>query len=188
MAAAAEPTDVRSRATIRRITEAAYSVIAEQGVLKLSLDAVVKTAGISKGALLYHFGTKSALLQHVLRQSLAEFEDMVIDLRADDTAPGGWARAYLRATLDVRYTGRGAANALYLAPLDRDPDLLAILRETSALWSRRLAEDGLDPVVARIVRTAADGCWWSDIAGTGVFGDDAARQEYVERLIAMTRG
>lgn len=46
----------------RRITSAAIALGAAEGVGALSLQAIARTAGVSKALLLYHFDGKSALL------------------------------------------------------------------------------------------------------------------------------
>ncbi|MFZ1990970.1 MAG: helix-turn-helix domain-containing protein, partial [Alphaproteobacteria bacterium] len=51
------------RSTAREpILSAAGRVIAEMGARHLTLDAVAREAGVSKGGLLYHFPSKDALL------------------------------------------------------------------------------------------------------------------------------
>ena len=49
-----------------RLLDAAERVVAESGATHLTLDAVAKSAGVSKGGLLYHFPSKEALLEGML--------------------------------------------------------------------------------------------------------------------------
>lgn len=70
--------------TVQQILQAALNVAAEKGAGKVTLDAVAKASGLSKGGLLYHFPSKDALIaamvQHLLdnaeqnRRQLAEQE------------------------------------------------------------------------------------------------------------------
>jgi len=53
------------------ILEAAARRVAQSGAAHLTIDAVAKEAGISKGGLLYHFPSKEALLVGMLEQLLA---------------------------------------------------------------------------------------------------------------------
>jgi len=48
------------------ILEAAFTVVAEQGANRLTIDAVAAQSGFSKGGVLYHFATKNALLSGML--------------------------------------------------------------------------------------------------------------------------
>lgn len=49
-----------------RLLDAAERVVVESGATHLTLDAVAKSAGVSKGGLLYHFPSKEALLEGML--------------------------------------------------------------------------------------------------------------------------
>ncbi|GGW49340.1 TetR/AcrR family transcriptional regulator [Alishewanella tabrizica] len=74
--------------TAQQIMQAALNIAAEKGAGKVTLDAVAKASGLSKGGLLYHFPSKealiSAMVQHLLddaeknRCSLAESESSVL--------------------------------------------------------------------------------------------------------------
>lgn len=74
--------------TVQQILQAALNVAAEKGAGKVTLDAVAKASGLSKGGLLYHFPSKEALIaamvQHLLedaeqnRLQLAEQEPSVL--------------------------------------------------------------------------------------------------------------
>ncbi|MGE5372517.1 MAG: TetR/AcrR family transcriptional regulator [Solirubrobacterales bacterium] len=55
------------------IIEAAKKVIAQQGVNNASIQAIVDEAGISKGALYYHFKSKEMLLLDVIDQTIQEY-------------------------------------------------------------------------------------------------------------------
>ena len=56
-----------------RLLDAAERVVVESGATHLTLDAVAKSAGVSKGGLLYHFPNKEALLEGMLSR---HFEDV----------------------------------------------------------------------------------------------------------------
>ncbi len=48
-------------------------IVHEEGVEKLTLEAVAKKAGISKGGLLYHFPTKDELILGMVEQLSSNF-------------------------------------------------------------------------------------------------------------------
>ncbi len=56
-----------------RLLDAAERVVVESGATHLTLDAVAKSAGVSKGGLLYHFPSKEALLEGMLAR---HFQDV----------------------------------------------------------------------------------------------------------------
>jgi AcrR family transcriptional regulator len=147
---------------------AAGVVIAEHGAQDLTLEAVARSAGMSKGGLLYHFPSKAALIQGLVEQAVDQVDDFLVRSTADDVSPGAFTRAYVRVTMEPDDTGAGAtlATAL-LATAASDPDLLQPLRDAYDRWNQALRKDGLPPERALLVRLAADGWWLSHITGLG---------------------
>lgn len=78
----------KSRRTRARILDEAVRVIAEQGYAATTNAAVAEAAGITRGAMLYHFPTRESLLEaaidHIQAQRAALFRDA-----ADSLPPGG---------------------------------------------------------------------------------------------------
>jgi AcrR family transcriptional regulator len=162
-------------------------IVAKQGLSRLTLDAVSKKAGLSKGALLHHFRSKAELARHMLHESIAQCDERLRAHRAGDTLPGAWTRAYLLATLDERFMDNGHRIALLLVTHGRDPHLSKILLDTISRWSRLIENDGLDPIKAQIVRLAADGLWWSETAGVAIFPKKQQRRDFILKLIELTK-
>jgi AcrR family transcriptional regulator len=137
-----------------RLLEAAGAVIRRDGAQSLTLDAVAAQAGVSKGGLLYHFGSKRELLDGVVERWLDEFQ------RDIDEAGGTFPIGYVRAS-----DGAKAEEAGLLAALIADPAVLATVRERYATWQDRVVTEGGDPVEATVARLAADGLWLADLLG-----------------------
>ena len=180
-------TDIRNRK--HAILEAAGRVVLQRGATGLTLEAVAEEAGLSKGGLLYHFGSKEALLGAMVERLVDVTESGLEHHRARDTGEGRWTRAYL-ATCSA---GSGAANddtarldIAVLAAGANDPALLEPLRRQQQDWSARLRDDGIDPTTAAVVRLAADGLWMNDIFALPVLEDDQ-RAAVLARLDRMTR-
>lgn len=78
----------KSRRTRARILDEAMRVIAQQGYAAASNAAVAEAAGITRGAMLYHFPTREALLEatidHIQHQRATLFKQA-----ADSLPPGG---------------------------------------------------------------------------------------------------
>lgn len=51
----------------KSILNAAADIVKEEGVAKLTLEAVAKKAGLSKGGLLYHYSSKEALIKGMVQ-------------------------------------------------------------------------------------------------------------------------
>lgn len=78
----------RSQATIRRILASAHEIFTRDGHAGLSLRKVADHAGIAVGNLTYHFATKHALIDAMLREALADYvEEHLAQFEADRDAP-----------------------------------------------------------------------------------------------------
>ena len=70
-----------------RLLDAAERVVVESGATHLTLDAVAKSAGVSKGGLLYHFPSKEALLEGMLARHFQDV-DAEVAKRLEKRAAG----------------------------------------------------------------------------------------------------
>lgn len=66
---------------------AAERLVDRHGAARLVLSAVAEDAGVSKGGLLYHFGTKDELIAAMLDWRFARFDDNRSRKSAADTSP-----------------------------------------------------------------------------------------------------
>ncbi|MBR7309653.1 helix-turn-helix transcriptional regulator, partial [Klebsiella pneumoniae] len=75
----------------------AAMIAGRDGIAALSLNAVAREAGVSKGGLLHHFPNKQALIFALFARLLAIMEKAISELMAaDNIAYGRFTRAYLR--------------------------------------------------------------------------------------------
>lgn len=174
-----------------RVLNAAEARLLARGPTGLVLDAIAADAGVSKGGLLYHFRSKEALVEGLCDRMLERFDQTLASLSAaDPEARGAWTRAYLAST--VTEEGKPADNSAQLmagllATLGRDSVHLEKVRERFAEWHARLADDGIDPVAATLVRLAADGLWLSALLGLPQLAPTAS-PDVIGALRALTRG
>lgn len=172
--------------TRKAILDAANQIVQERGVDHLTLKLTAQEAGVSKGGLLHHFPNKEALIQGMIQDYLDRFTadfNQASEQHGPETS-GRWTRAYLHTTLeDHRRTPRMSSGLL--AGVAINPDLLAPMQETFKEWVKLLDEDGIDPVVATIIRLAVDGLWMVKLFGLAA--PDKEMQEnilkFLDRLI-----
>ena len=125
----------------------------------LSIGAIASAAGVSKGAVQHHFGTKEQLLAAVFDLYMAQFNEALA--LEDASAPPAlrYARMSLNAT---SYEDTDGWRAMVVATV--------IERGLAARWSERAEiERSLDQppsANALLVRLAADGLWLSDLLST----------------------
>jgi AcrR family transcriptional regulator len=147
----------RARNAREEILDAAQRVVARDGAGRLTLDAVAAEVGMTKGGVLYNFGSKAALLRGMLERMIATFE-AVLDAAAEKNA--GLPNPTLRALLTVAdHLERidPELQAAILAAAAENPGALDPLRRlVTAKQERILAEAG-DPVMALVLLAAFDG-------------------------------
>ncbi|KAF6612193.1 TetR/AcrR family transcriptional regulator, partial [Paenibacillus sp. EKM208P] len=81
------------------ILKAASMIVHEEGVEKLTLEAVAKKAGISKGGLLYHFPNKDELILGMVEQLSTSFVSEFNERAENDMhSKGRWTRAYMNTS------------------------------------------------------------------------------------------
>jgi AcrR family transcriptional regulator len=160
------------------LLDAAEDLLGDQGSQALTLATVAERAGCSKGGLLYHFGTKEALIKGMVERLIEEFDELVA-AQGHDT----YTKNYLAATFAAVQSGRlrrwavvtGASGNLYL---------LAPLRVAMARWHREGLDSEPDPEAAQIVRLACEGLW--DVASHDPDLYDAEHYARLERrLLAL---
>jgi TetR/AcrR family acrAB operon transcriptional repressor len=70
--------DEQSEATRRRLVDAAALLFAERGFRQTSVQAIGEQAGISRGSIFWHFGSKEGLLWAVVEDAFARWESDVL--------------------------------------------------------------------------------------------------------------
>jgi len=174
------------RDTRSQILDAAEAVVMRDGVRNLTLDAVAAHAGVSKGGLLYHFRSKEDLAAAMIERSIAWLDDALMNAgKDDDVAEGRFTRAYLKASLGMTpLTGEGfdsLCSSISTALLSF-PERLAPVRQQGSRTQARIENDGIDPVLATIIRLAVDGLWLSENFNLMRF-DPAIKEKVAARLL-----
>jgi AcrR family transcriptional regulator len=177
-----------SRETLDALRKAAHRVAARDGVPGLTLDAVAREAGVSKGTVLYHFKTKDDLVLALVDSLFAGMDGAIRSHRDADPAPGGWARSYVR--MNAEGIGEGeptpALGAGLLAAVAYRPDILAAQKVRFAEWQRQAEADGGPLVDSFVAMFASDGLWLSELLGYWRV-PEKLRKQVVARLLELTR-
>ncbi len=126
--------------TRERLIAAAFRVVARDGLEAASVKAIAADAGLTPGLLHYHFPTKAALLEAVLRVALANYLE-VSRQRREATAPGEQIAAYFRwarVSLGLERDFFKVRLAFAAAALT-NPELAAVLRDLNAAAANETA-------------------------------------------------
>lgn len=159
-------------ATKRKILQAAALVVKEKGASQLTLEAVAKQAGVSKGGLLYHYPSKSALLSAMVTYLNENFE-RAIEKRMKEGV--SWLEAYVILSFDPQHS-QIEESAGMLAAIANDMNLLEPLAERYKMLHEQLEANVSDPDLATIVRLAADGLWFTELFKVSPLSDERRSQ------------
>ncbi|AYQ43885.1 MULTISPECIES: TetR/AcrR family transcriptional regulator [Burkholderia] len=172
-----------------QLLAAASEIATHHGVAALTLDAVAERAGVTKGALQYHFANKQGLLDALFGQATERFAaHMAARVEADSGGDGAAARAYVHTVLDAVHPAASTdVLRVLVASMITDQD-------TRERWSVPMREwTRPDPVpleqaaTLMICRLAADGLWISELLDSVQMSAEL-RAEIVRQLDRMSAG
>ncbi len=159
--------------TRAHLVEAALATLRQHGASNLTLDAVAKASGVSKGGLLHHFPNKEALMDALLRQLFTDFEQQVQACYEQEAAGNGrWLRAYIRATFEEDEALPLDLLLLLFASISEHPNLLRLVQDDHQMWQERLLSDGLPAARVRVIRMATDSYWQERLIGVEASDSD----------------
>lgn len=177
-----------AEATRRQILQAVAELSRSLGATGITLDAVARQAGVSKGGLLYHYPSKDALVLGLVAALVEEFEaDIARRLAAepDPAAPGAWLRAYIRASVEPDPAGLEMTAGL-LAVIGSRADMQTAIRPYFEQWHRRALESDLDQSLTSVILLALDGLLLCDLLQVSQL--DAERRGAVARRLLQMAG
>ncbi|HJA39965.1 MAG TPA: TetR/AcrR family transcriptional regulator [Firmicutes bacterium] len=148
----------------KSILIAAADIVKEEGVAKLTLEAVAKKAGLSKGGLLYHYSNKEALIKGMVQDWTYNYFNSIETLIKNNTKSkvSSWTDAYIKATLSDLNNDKRLSSAL-IAAMFTNPSLLEEYKKEYHILLGKLMNDDIDPIKVTIIRLAIDGFWFSEI-------------------------
>ncbi len=177
----------RSERTKAAIIAAALAIIARDGAGRLTLDAIARESGVSKGGLLHQFPTKRAVLAALLDQQADHYDSFAQAFReahgADYAEPA--LAAQIAAYREVM-KGANSITSAILAAVAEDPTFLSPLQEREQQSLALIREQAADPEQALSRLYSAQGLALSTILGLCPLGADA-RERMFEHLLDESR-
>lgn len=180
----------RPPAAREAVLDAFERLIVADGERAATLDATAKAAGVSKGGLLYHFGSRHALIAGLAERIRQLIDD---DVSRIDAAPEGAISYFVRSSTDVATPLDRTFVAMVRLAQGGERDAADALEEVRGRWIDVLSKHVDDPTVALAVTLIGDGLYYhaalraeaqpeSPAAGTTI-DDDA-----MDRLVALLEG
>lgn len=158
-----------------KILDAAERLILRDGPPGLSVDAVLREAGVSKGGFFHHFETKEALLGALLERLAGALNDQLARALKDGRAV---LPAMISIAFDMPRAERERTRALVLALLAGamdSPDVAHTARLANEQSLALARKGGVDIGVALVVQLALDGYFLGESFGTLKLGSKQKR-------------
>jgi AcrR family transcriptional regulator len=166
--------------TRERLLEIAEVVVRNDGAAALTIDALAKAAGISKGGVQYSFSSKDDLIRALVERWTHQFDERLGAI--DDLSPSDLVRKYI----EVMRTSQAAMNAkmagLMIAYI-QNPQHLEETRDWYRSMFERLGGDTTEAQAARVALLAIEGLFFLRIAGIDEDGGWSAFMDDVERVL-----
>ncbi|WP_199175944.1 TetR/AcrR family transcriptional regulator [Telmatospirillum siberiense] len=174
---------VRSERTRQAAIQAALAIIARDGPGRLTLDAIARESGISKGGLMHQFRTKQAVLKALLEHQIEHFEKFSQDYLAstDPRQPEAHLSAQIETLREAVSEPHSVAFAI-VAALAEEPDLLSIIRDIDVQKIANIKAEAADPELAMLRWAAARGLVLSSVFGLCPFSAEE-RERLFARLL-----
>jgi AcrR family transcriptional regulator len=137
------------------------ALLRRDGIASVTIEAAARECGVSKGAVLHHFPSKSHLLMALVARTAKRIEAGIGAHLARDTDPGALVRAIL--ALDIPAAGDGTPSESeqilqgVLAAAIHDPDLLQPMREMGGPLRAQVLADPRRGLADLILILARDG-------------------------------
>ena len=156
----------RSETTRKKAIEAAFTILAREGVGGLTFDSLSRESGVSKGGLLHQFRTKHGVLTALLDYQRQQFEQIRLDYLAKEA--GKKAEPNLSAHIAVYRESikqpHSVARAV-LAALVESPELLDDSRAADADRMKALQRESGDLELSLLRYFAASGIAFNSLLG-----------------------
>lgn len=172
--------------TKEKLFNATAKIINTDGVFSLTLEAVAKNAGISKGGLLYHFPSKDALIQgmndYIITGCIQKIKDVA---NADPCERGKWIRAYITETFN-QIENQYELNAAVLAVIATNPKIFITMKEQFEELQNLIENDHtINPVVSMVIKLAMDGLYYNHLYGVMDLNKEN-RTKVINYLLTLT--
>lgn len=176
------------RVTREKILQAAREIIIEKGTDSLSIDRVIKRAGVSKGSFLYHFPHRESLIEALVNEYAEHLSTVQITLTAEKAGDRAMLEAY--AEWYKRFsTGKldsGSSPLLALAMASRDNRrFMEPIRAWYRQYFDRVKQSTCGSKRALVYSLTYDAMFFHHLFGTDVLTDEE-KQEVIEELTDLT--
>jgi len=166
------------------LLEIAEGLVRGEGAAALTIDALAKAAGISKGGVQYSFSSKDDLVRALVERWTQKFEELLGEI--DELSPPDLVRRYIKVMRSSQAAMNAKMAGLMIAYI-QNPENVTETREWYRSMFKRLSASAEDAQAARVALLAVEGLFMLRISGIdengewGAFLDDV--ESVFERLL-----
>lgn len=167
------------------ILEAASKVVLAEGVNRLTLEAVALEAGISKGGLLYHYGTKDELIKAMNIRVMEQFREGINrELATGASYPKAYLLASLSSLQDTEYLNISTS---LLAAISNNHTILDLWKEDYSQVKENFNHSQIRRELCLLIQATCDGLWFSRLFSmTHIDADE--EQKIIMELLHQLEG
>jgi len=166
------------------ILDAAEAIVIESGAARMTLDAVAKRTGVSKGGLIYNFPTKEALLKGMIDRMMRRIDEMREDIKAKFPGERSSELAIEMRLFQKGAQDKGIQSAALLAVNAANPDLTRTAREKMRERFNASLTPGPDFTRSAILYFANMGIHLADLLNFSIL-DKKQKKEIQEELLRL---
>lgn len=164
------------------VLDAFEAILIDEGERAATMDATARAAGVSKGGLLYHFGSKDALESGVIDRLDALVTD---DITAMTTAVDGPIAYFLRTSVMENDPLDRAILATSRLAQGGNVSASAALRLVRERWGDALRPHTRNAAALDLVMLVSDGLYFNNALAGGNIPGPVPRGAEMDALIAL---
>jgi AcrR family transcriptional regulator len=168
------------------ILDAAEAIVIESGAAHMTLDAVARRSGVSKGGLIYHFHTKKALLQAMIDRMIEHIDRMREKIRRDLPEESSNELMVEMRVFQRQAESRRLQSAALLAVVASNPDLMGKAREEMRERFNKKVTSGAGFERSSILLFASMGIYLHDLLNLSVL--DKEQKEAIQKELLRLAG
>jgi len=150
------------------LLEIAEAIVRSDGAAGLTIDALAKAAGISKGGVQYSFSSKDDLVRALIDRWTHQFDELLGEM--DELPPADLIRKYIKVMRSSQAAMNAKMAGLMIAYI-QNPENVTETREWYRSMFKRLGEGTSDAQAARVALLAVEGLFMLRISGIDENGE-----------------
>ncbi|MFT4221134.1 MAG: helix-turn-helix domain-containing protein [Microbacterium sp.] len=165
-----------------KVLDAFERILVADGERAATMDATARRAGVSKGGLLYHFASKSALEAGLIERLGALVDD---DIAAMTSAEGGPIAYFLRSSATENDPLDRAITAVSRLAQGGNAAAGGMLRDIRDRWADAIRPHTKDDAALDLVMLVADGLYFNNALEGGSIPGPVPTGAAMDALIAL---